>query len=446
MISAETLKKANESNYDEIEIITREEAKLDITKSKKEKIDLSDIADKLMDDYSCFKCDGVQYLYFKNKFVPFKNHLDYVIDLNYPKLKESQISEIEKKIIRRTTNEKKDNKNYIPFANGIYDLENQILLPHGVEKICFNMIERNYNPRAYSIKMPNFLNELAMGDKDIVELILEMIGYCFYRENKISSIFFIKGDKANGKTTFLKVLHNLFGSKNCSSLTTEDLREKFRIKSLEGKLVNLGDDIAIGKNECEALLKRFSSGASLKIKYKGKASYEIIPYIKMIFTVNEMPSFSDKTGAFLRRLVILPFKNCFIGKENLNVIDELEDEDYEWLIKESLKRLPGLLTRKRFNMDYSKLEEEIKEFEIINNSVYAFLDEMWSFRAMEIEDKPLNSLMDEYNDFCIRNNMHKFNSIWFSKHIKDYFKKNKGLNLKLVRYGRNQKKIFKIVS
>ena len=49
-----------------------------------------------------------------------------------------------------------------------------------------------------------------------------------------------------------------------------------------------------------------------KQKEKGKTLLSLTPYVKLLFSANDIPGrMKDKTGAVLRRLVIIPFNARF---------------------------------------------------------------------------------------------------------------------------------------
>ena len=60
-----------------------------------------------------------------------------------------------------------------------------------------------------------------------------------------------------------------------------------------------------------AMFKKIVAGNRIKAERKGQDPFEFNPYIKLLFSANDIPRMKDKTGAVLRRLVIIPFNAHF---------------------------------------------------------------------------------------------------------------------------------------
>lgn len=80
-----------------------------------------------------------------------------------------------------------------------------------------------------------------------------------------------------------------------------------------GKLANLGDDIGDDflQGSQVAVFKKIVTGDRIKAERKGQDPFEFNPYTKLLFSANDIPRMKDKTGAVLRRLVIIPFNARF---------------------------------------------------------------------------------------------------------------------------------------
>ena len=76
-----------------------------------------------------------------------------------------------------------------------------------------------------------------------------------------------------------------------------------------GKLANIGDDIGDDflQGSQVSVFKKIGTGNRIKAERKGQDPFEFNPFIKLLFSANDIPRMKDKTGAVLRRLVIIPF-------------------------------------------------------------------------------------------------------------------------------------------
>lgn len=95
--------------------------------------------------------------------------------------------------------------NYIPFNNGIYNINTGQLEDFKPEIIVKNKIPHNYNYDAYNETLDSMLDRISCKDDSIRDLLEEVAGYIFYRRNELRKAFIFIGDKANGKSTYLEI-------------------------------------------------------------------------------------------------------------------------------------------------------------------------------------------------------------------------------------------------
>ncbi len=132
--------------------------------------------------------------------------------------------------------------NYILFKNCIYDVLNKCTLPITPDYIFLNRINHNYNPQAPAVDIVDTVfNNLSCGDEEVKELLKEIIGYTFYRRNKLRKFFVLVGDGFNGKSTYLDMIENLLSRSNVARVDLQELiNDKFAPQLLTDKLVDLG--------------------------------------------------------------------------------------------------------------------------------------------------------------------------------------------------------------
>ena len=121
------------------------------------------------------------------------------------------------------------------------------------------------------------------------------------------------GDRNNGKSTFLDCVETILGEQNISALDLKELGDRFSTSMMFGKLANIGDDIGDDflQGSQVAIFKKIVTGNRIKAEKKGQDPFEFNPYIKLLFSANDIPRMKDKTGAVLRRLTIIPFNARF---------------------------------------------------------------------------------------------------------------------------------------
>lgn len=330
---------------------------------------------------------------------------------------------------------------YIAFNNGIYDLVTNELLPFSTDIVITNKIPWDYNPDTYNELADTTLNKLACDDKTIRELLEECIGYCFYRRNELGKAFILTGDKSNGKSTFLDCVKAILGEQNISALDLKELGDRFSTSMMFGKLANIGDDIGDDflQGSQVSIFKKIVTGNRIKAERKGQDPFEFNPFIKLLFSANDIPRMKDKTGAVLRRLVIVPF-NATFSKSDPDYdpfikYKLISQESIEYMIALGVEGLKRILANDEFSKS-KKVQQQIDEYEEENNPIITFIADCGEDM---IENEPTNEVYKRYQVFCADNAMTPMSNIVFSKQI------NKRLNLEVevVKLNNQTRRIFK---
>ena len=147
-----------------------------------------------------------------------------------------------------------------------------------------------------------------------------------------------------------------------------------------GKLANIGDDISDDFLHGRAIahFKKIVSGNMTKAENKGQDVFFYKPFIKLIFSANEIPRMKDRTGAVLRRMIIIPF-NATFSKDDADydpyISWKLKDRNVmEFLVKIGIDGLKQILMNRSFSHS-AKVDAEVKECGIFNpNGNVFFLD------------------------------------------------------------------------
>lgn len=330
--------------------------------------------------------------------------------------------------------------NLIAFNNGVYDIMTGELKPFSTEIVITNKIPWDYDPDAYSELADSTLNKLSCGDSAIRALLEECIGYCFYRRNELGKAFILTGDKSNGKSTFLDCVKAILGEKNISALDLKELGDRFNTSMMFGKLANIGDDIGDDflQGSQVSIFKKIVTGNRIKAERKGQDPFEFNPFIKLLFSANDIPRMKDKTGAVLRRLVIIPF-NATFGKSDPDYdpfikYKLIEKDSIEYFIRLGVEGLKRVIINDEFTKS-TKVQNQLNEYEEENNPIIAFIADSG---IDMIENEPTNEVYKRYQVFCADNAMTPMSNIVFSKQI------NKRLGFKVIQKKLNNvnRKIF----
>lgn len=308
----------------------------------------------------------------------------------------------------------------IAFRNGIYDILTGELQPFTPSVVITNRIPWDYNPNAYSELADRTLDKIACHDEQVRTILEECIGSCFYRSNKLGGgkAFILTGEGSNGKSTFIAMMQHLLNEDNIAALDLKELDQKFQNTALFGKLANLGDDISDEFIVNASIFKKFVTGERVQVQNKGEKPFEFNNYAKFLFSANNIPRIKDKTGAVLRRLIIVPF-NASFSKDDPDYDDhityKLQEQDVmEYLIVLGLSALKRVL--EHGFTESEKVQEQLKEYEETNNPILGFFEEV-EFEGFQIENEQSDKVFKRYKEYCLANNFNPMSKAEFSKQL-----------------------------
>lgn len=373
----------------------------------------------LKSEYHIVKINGQLHIYNNGVYDYAQKTVEAKMIEKIPTLTAQRRTEVMKYLDLICEDVEQSEANYIAFKNGIYDLVTGELIPYTPDIILTNRIEHNYNDGAYNKLTDTTLDKISCNDNEVRALLEECIGYCFYRRNELGKAFILTGDKSNGKSTFLDLIKCILGDTNISALDLRELGDRFSTAMLFGKLANVGDDIGdeFMQGSAVSIFKKIVTGNRVKAEQKGKDPFEFNPYVKLLFSANDMPRMRDKTGAVLRRLVMIPFNATFTKDDpdyDPFIKYKLISEDsIEYLIQLGIAGLKRVLHNNEFTTS-QKVESAITEYEEENNPIIAFINEVGEDAII---NQPTNEVYLRYSVFCSQSQLQALSKIAFSKAI-----------------------------
>lgn len=411
---------------DELEVILRDEAFQKPVFYNGSTFLFDRFATYLKNNNHVIKINGQLHIYQDGIYVNGYKQIETAMIQQIPNLKKTQRREVIDYMELIVEEKTPADARYIAFNNGVLDMVTDTLQPFSTELIITNKIPWDYNLDAYSELADKTLNKLACNDEPIRLLLEECIGYCFYRRNELGKAFILTGDKSNGKSTFLDCVKAILGDWNISALDLKELGDRFSTSMMFGKLANIGDDIGDDflQGSQVSIFKKVVTGNRIKAERKGQDPFEFNPYVKLLFSANDIPRMKDKTGAVLRRLVIIPFNARFSKylpdgvtpdpEYNPYIKYELiEQSSIEYLIKVGVEGLKRIIDNQGFTKS-DKVQQQVDEYENENNPIKAFIDDCG---VDLIENEPTADVYKRYQVFCAENSMQPMSNIVFSKQI-----------------------------
>ena len=390
------------------------------------------------------KINNQLHIYQNGIYVEGEN-LGTVIRENIPNIKKNQKAEVFDCLRDITECKTQADARYIAFRNGVLDIVAGQMQPFSPDLVITNQIPWDYNPDAYSELADSTLNKLACDDAAIRALLEECIGYCFYRANDYKKSFMLTGKGNNGKSTFLDCVKAILGDRNISALDLKELGDRFSTSMMFGKLANIGDDIGDDflQGSQVSVFKKVVSGNRIKAERKGQDPFEFNPYVKLLFSANDIPRMKDKTGAVLNRLVIIPFNARFTKYLPSGEIDPdynpkiryelVEQSSVEYLIRVGVEGLKRIIENQGFSKS-DATEQMAEEYDLMNNPIKGFFaeqEEGYIFR------ETVQDIFTRYQLYCNDCGIKPETKISFGKTVAEMFQvesKNTRVNGKQVRF------------
>lgn len=273
----------------------------------------------------------------------------------------------------------RNNKKYINFANGLFNLEKFKLERHSPRKIVFNQIPHRYNKDAKCPLFLKFLNDIFDGDQKLIQLIFEIIGYLMTDSTLAQKAFIFWGVGRNGKSVLIKVIQELLGEDNYATLSLSKLAGNFSKVALINKKANISSENEVKNALDTENFKSITSGDKITsdVKFKEFISFE--PYSKLVFSMNNLPFTQDKSYAFVRRLLIVPFNKLISTDEEIKGIEETLYPEIEGIIAKSIEALKELITNDYTFTACNAVDDVMEEYIESSSQYISFIKECMEY-------------------------------------------------------------------
>lgn len=263
-----------------------------------------------------------------------------------------------------------------------------------------------YDKTAKAEKFMKFLNK-ALPEKNAQKNLQRFIGSLFVPSLKLEKALLIYGEGATGKSTFWAIITALVGRNNMTFYPLErligsDQASAYNRARLNGKILNYATEIG-NRISDTAMAKQLISGESMDARNPYGKPFEIHTIPKLIFNCNNLPTQSENSNAFKRRLLIAPFLNTIPENErNLHLAEEIIAEEMSGVLNWVIEGMQDLIKEECF-VQSDAMDKCLDEYQKESNNVYDFLDYL-SYVKTTTEKISLKNLFELYLRYCKMNN------------------------------------------
>lgn len=330
-------------------------------------------------------------------------------------------------------------KYLLNIENGVVDLKTGKLQPHDRELSLTKITNITFDESAKCPEWISFLEQIFLGDKELIEYMQRLIGYSLTGEISEQIMVFLIGGGSNGKSTFINTIKDIMGEYGKQAKSDTFIKKKETGANNDiARLVSSRFVSAIesedGEQLSEAFVKQITGGEPVLARFLRQEYFEFIPEFKVFFTTNHKPVIKGVDEGIWRRVKLVPF-NLQLPKEkrDLKLPEKLSLEMsgiLNWAIEGCLKwQQSGLkepMVVKKATGDYKE------DMDILGPFLYECC------HAPLIDDVKIEAkeLYEVYSNWCYKNNEHQLKNRSFYRMMETKgFKKKKGAGNKTYLHG-----------
>jgi putative DNA primase/helicase len=202
--------------------------------------------------------------------------------------------------------------------NCVVDLRTGDMLPHAPELRLTKLCPTNYNPKARSELWERFLEDVFLGDRELIAYMQRALGYSITADTREQKLFICWGKGKNGKTTTFETIRDVVGEDYAQTIPTRTILYDPRSHDAEtakvalyGLRLALFSETAEGGRLNEALVKLLSGGDTISARFLYRHPFNFKPVAKLWLFTNYKPVIRDDSFAMWRRVVLVPFRAVF---------------------------------------------------------------------------------------------------------------------------------------
>lgn len=285
----------------------------------------------------------------------------------------------------------------LAVTNGV--LAGRDLLPHSPTRFNLFSLPFAYQPDATAPLWQEYLDQVLPDDRESQEFLGEWFGYVISGRTDQHKIAALVGKKRSGKGTAARVLGALLGKENVAGVNLTTLGGTFGLQPFIGAALGVASDVrwnsrAIG--DAVQILLEISGGDVQTVHRKNEKAWKGALGVRFMLMSNDTPTFSDRSGALVDRMIYIAFRQTFLGREDVGLTEKLLRE-LPGVLNWSLDGLDRLNGRGRFTQPETGMAEG-EAARRLADPIGAFVDD-WCVVA-DGEEVLLDHLFQKYQNWC----------------------------------------------
>jgi len=282
-------------------------------------------------------------------------------------------------------------------ANGV--IEGRTLVPHTPERFNLFSLPFDYDPTATAPAWQSFLDQVLPDDQQSQDFLGEWFGYVLSGRTEQQKMAALIGKKRSGKGTIARVLSALVGKDHVSGLNLSTLGGTFGLEPFIGAALAVASDVrwhsrSIG--DAVQILLEVSGEDHATVNRKNKSAWKGRLGVRFMLMSNDTPTFSDRSGALVDRMIYVSFRQSFFGREDTGLTEKLMHE-LPGILNWALDGLDRLDARGAFTQPDSG-KDEMEATRRLADPIGAFVED-WCTVGEE-QSIRLDHLYVKYRSWC----------------------------------------------
>ena len=293
----------------------------------------------------------------------------------------------------------------ISLANGLFHLEDSILLPHSLGFFTQNSLPFEYDPQATCPTWESFLQTVWGKDPESIDTLQEMFGYILSGDTRQQKFFNIIGPRRSGKGTINKILVALLGEHNTVAPELGELCDTFGLQPWLGKLLASFTDARAPERNRGAVvsqLLRIVGGDTVTVNRKNKEAWNGYLPTRIVIYSNEVLQLTENSNALTGRMIVLKMTNSFYGKEDTELATKLMKE-LSGIFNWAMIGLRRRIERGGYFVQPKTGHELLEVMEELSNPIGSFVEDVLELDSTASVDK--DDLFACYKHWANRKNI-----------------------------------------
>ncbi len=196
--------------------------------------------------------------------------------------------------------------------NGVFDLKNMKLLPADPKLLISRQVHADYNCAATCPNWLKFLNEIFIGNQDVINYIQKALGYSLTGDVSEELLHFCYGHGKNGKSVMANVIVKIMGdyvqTANFDLLALKESGATNDVARLAGARMVMANETRENQRLDDQKLKALVSTEKITARFMYAEFFEFWPQFKIWLRGNYKPIITDSSNGAWRRMRLIPFE------------------------------------------------------------------------------------------------------------------------------------------